>query len=151
MSKSKKELALQEDSFLNDSQIFERVANIIETRKYRAGVYANCEITLMYWEVGHYVNSIVLDGSRAKYGKRIVTELASLLMVKYGKTFDVHNLRRMMRFAEKFDDFQIVTELASQLSWSHFIEILPLKSNEARLYYANDSAERHLGTKELRR
>ena len=151
MSKSMKELALQEDSFLNDSQIFERVANIIETRKYRAGVYANCEITLMYWEVGHYVNSIVLDGNRAKYGKRIVTELASLLMVKYGKTFDVHNLRRMMRFAEKFDDFQIVTELASQLSWSHFIEILPLKSNEARLYYANDSAERHLGTKELRR
>jgi len=57
----------------------------------------------------------------------------------------------MMRFAENFNDFQIVTELASKLSWSHFIEILPLKSNEARLFYANESAERRFGTKELRR
>jgi len=120
-------------------------------RKSHAGIYANREITLMYWEVGDYINSVVLGGSRAAYGKRIVTELASQLMIKYGNTFDVHNLRRMMRFAEKFEDFQIVTELASQLSWSHFIEILPIKSNEARLFYAKDSDERRLGTKELRR
>jgi len=94
---------------------------------------------------------VVLDGGRAAYGKQIVTELASKLMVKYGKTFDVHNLRRMMRFADRFNDFEIVTELASQLSWSHFIEILPLKSDEARFFYAKDASERHLGTKELRR
>ena len=151
MSKKKNELAVQSEKQIDEVEVFERVANIIETRKYRAGMYANREITLMHWEVGHYVNSVVLDGGRAAYGKRIVTELATKLMVKYGKTFDVHNLRRMMRFASKFDDFQIVTELASQLTWSHFIEILPLKSNEARLFYAKDSVERHLGTKELRR
>jgi predicted nuclease of restriction endonuclease-like (RecB) superfamily len=115
MSKKKNELAVQSETLLDGSQIFDKVSSIIETRKYRAGVYANCEITLMYWEVGHYVNSVVLDGGRAAYGKRIVTELAS------------------------------------QLSWSHFIEILPLKSEEARLFYAKDSAERRLGTKELRR
>ena len=151
MSKKKDELIAQGENQMDERKVFERVATIIETRKYRAGIYANCEVTLMYWEVGHYINSVALDGGRAAYGKRIVTELASKLMVKYGKTFDVHNLRRMMRFADKFDDFQIVTELASQLSWSHFIEILPLKSNEARLYYAKDTAERNLGTKELRR
>ena len=115
MSKKENELVKQVNARINDTEIFERVADIIETRKYRAGTYANFEITLMYWEVGHYVNSVVLDGGRATYGKRIVTELAS------------------------------------QLSWSHFIEILPLKSEEARLFYARDSAERHLGTKELRR
>ena len=125
MSKSRKGLAVINESLVDESQIFERVANIIESRKLRAGLFANQELTLMYWEVGDYINSVVLDGSRAAYGKRIVTELASQLMVKYGNTFDVHNLRRMMRFAEKFEDFQIVTELASQLSWSHFIEILP--------------------------
>jgi predicted nuclease of restriction endonuclease-like (RecB) superfamily len=57
----------------------------------------------------------------------------------------------MMRFAEKFDDFQIVAPLASQLSWSHFIELLPLTSQEARLYYANEAATRHFGKIELRR
>ena len=116
MSNKKNELAIKSETQVDELLIFDKVSSIIETRKYRAGVYANCEITLMYWEVGHYVNSVVLDGSRAAYGKRIVAELASQLQAKYGKTFDVHNLRRMMRFAEKFNDFEIVTELASQLS-----------------------------------
>ena len=151
MAKKKNEIIAHGEVQVSDTQIFKHVANIIESRKYRAGIFANCEITLMYWEIGHYVNSIVLDGGRAAYGKRIVAELASKLMVKYGKTFDVHNLRRMMRFSDKFDDFEIVTELASQLSWSHFIEILPLKSQEARLFYARDASMRNLGTKELRR
>ncbi|MCL2544629.1 MAG: PDDEXK nuclease domain-containing protein [Clostridia bacterium] len=150
MSKKENKLAVKGESQMDEAQIFDYVANIIETRKSRAGAYANREVTLMYWEVGQYVNSVVLDGSRAAYGKQIVTMLASQLVAKYGRTFDVHNLRRMMRFAEKFDDFQIVTELASQLSWSHFIEILPLKSDEARLFYANESAQHRLGTKELR-
>ena len=101
MSKKKNEIAMLSESHIGDAQIFECVANIIESRKYRAGVFANCEITLMYWEVGEYINSVVLDGSRAKYGKRIVTELASQLVVKYGKTFDVHNLRRKMRFFKR--------------------------------------------------
>ena len=100
MSKNKNEIITQ-------SLIFDNVSNIIETRKANAGAYANREVTLMYWEVGHYINSVVLNSSRAAYGKRIITELASKLMTKYGKTFNIHNLRRMMRFAEKFDDFQI--------------------------------------------
>ncbi|MCL1834405.1 MAG: PDDEXK nuclease domain-containing protein, partial [Leptospirales bacterium] len=33
----------------------------------------------------------------------------------------------------------------------HFIEILPLKSEEARLYYATEAAARRLGVRELRR
>jgi predicted nuclease of restriction endonuclease-like (RecB) superfamily len=37
------------------------------------------------------------------------------------------------------------------LNWSHFIELLTLKSDEARLYYANDAATRNYGAKELRR
>jgi len=151
MPKNKKEPAVQNEARISEIQIFEKVSGIIETRKYRAGMFANSEITIMYWEIGHYINSMVLAGGRAVYGKRIVTELASQLVVKYGKTFDTHNLRRMMRFADKFNDFKIVTELASQLSWSHFIEILPIKSEEARMYYAKDAGERHLGTKELRR
>jgi predicted nuclease of restriction endonuclease-like (RecB) superfamily len=37
------------------------------------------------------------------------------------------------------------------LSWSHIIELLPLKSTDAQLYYANDVAERNLGVHEPRR
>jgi len=151
MSKSKKELAVQGEVLVDESQLFECVASIIESRKSRSWAYANREVTLMYWEVGHYVNSVVLDGSRAAYGKQIVTTLSSQLMVKYGKTFDVHSLRRMMRFAERFSDFEIVTTLSSQLSWSHFLDILPVKTDEARLFYANEAVQRNLSVQDLRR
>jgi predicted nuclease of restriction endonuclease-like (RecB) superfamily len=105
----------------------------------------------MFWEVGGYINSVILDGKRAEYGKKILTALAAKLVQKYGKNFSERNLYRMMLFAERFDDVEILPPLAAKLSWSHFIELLPLKSNEARLYYANDVATRGYGTKELRR
>jgi predicted nuclease of restriction endonuclease-like (RecB) superfamily len=151
MGRTKNELAKQGETQINESQIFERVASIIESRKIRAGTFANREITLMYWEVGQYVNSVVLDGSRAAYGKRIVSTLSTQLQSKYGKTFDLQNLRRMMRFAERFSDFEIVSTLSIQLSWSHFVEVLSQKTDDARLYYAKEAAERNFGIQDLRR
>jgi predicted nuclease of restriction endonuclease-like (RecB) superfamily len=144
-------LVASDVSSIDEARLFECVSEIIENGKFRAGAYANREITLMYWEIGRYVNSIILDSKRAEYGKKIVSALATQLVLKYGKSFDLRNLRRMMQFSELFADFEIVSELATQLSWSHFVELLPLKSDEARLYYANDSANRNYGTKELRR
>ena len=57
----------------------------------------------------------------------------------------------MVQFAEIFPDIKIVSPLATQLSWSLFTEILPLETQEARLFYANDAAARNLGKRELRR
>jgi predicted nuclease of restriction endonuclease-like (RecB) superfamily len=148
---SKKNKSLpQKNKQINETSLFTHISKIIEKRKYRAGMYANREVTLMYWEIGHYISSVVLGEERAEYGKKIVTTLSSQLVKKYGQAFDIHNIRRMIRFAEKFNNLRIVTPLASQLSWSHFIEILPLETEKARLYYANDAITRNLGIRELR-
>ena len=151
MSKKKQEITIQSDNQPDETQIFERVAEIIETRKSRAGAYANREVTLMYWDVGHYINSVVLDDGRAEYGKKILPELAAKLIAKYGNSFSERNLYRMMLFAERFADTTILPTLSAKLSWSHIIELLPLKSKKAQLYYAQDVAERNLGVRELRR
>jgi predicted nuclease of restriction endonuclease-like (RecB) superfamily len=42
----------------------------------------------------------------------------------------------MLKFAELFPDEQIVATLSQQLSWSHFVEILPLKEPLKRDFYA---------------
>jgi predicted nuclease of restriction endonuclease-like (RecB) superfamily len=73
------------------------------------------------------------------------------LVKTYGQSFTERNLYRMMLFAERFSDREILPELTAKLSWSHFIELLPLKSDEARLYYANDAIARNYGSIELRR
>jgi len=151
MDKKKQESVSAKEMQIDEATLLDRVVGIIEKRKHHAGSFANREITLMYWEIGRYISSLLLNGKRAEYGKQIVATLSQQLIEKYGKSFDIQNVRRMMRFAEKFDDFEIVSELATQLSWTHFVEILPIKSDEARLYYANEAAKSHLSTKELRR
>jgi hypothetical protein len=57
----------------------------------------------------------------------------------------------VFQIAELFPDLKIVSTLSTQLSWSHFIEILPLETEKARLYYANDAITRNFGIRELRR
>jgi predicted nuclease of restriction endonuclease-like (RecB) superfamily len=56
----------------------------------------------------------------------------------------------MMQFAEQFLDFGIVSQTATQLSWAHFIEILPIKSQEAKMYYLNEAARGMIGRNGLR-
>jgi predicted nuclease of restriction endonuclease-like (RecB) superfamily len=104
----------------------------------------------MYWEIGRYIGSVLLCGERAEYGRKIVATLSSQWVRKYGSSFELRNLRRMIQFAELFPNLSIVSPLATQLSWSHFIEILPLETEKARLFYANEAAARHLGKMELR-
>ena len=136
---------------IDEGLLFKKIVAIIEKRKYRAITQVTQETTVMFWEVGQYINLVVLDNKRAAYGKKILTELAAKLIRSYGKTFSERNLYRMALFAERFPDKKILPPLAAKLSWSHIIELLPLKTDEARIYYANEAAIRNYGAKELRR
>jgi predicted nuclease of restriction endonuclease-like (RecB) superfamily len=106
---------------------------------------------MLFWNVGKRINEDILQNKRAKYGKQFVATLSQQLETKYGKTFEKTNLTRMMKFAEVFPEFEIVATLSRQLSWSHFRELIPLKDEKARLFYANEVAERNFGVRELRR
>jgi hypothetical protein len=137
MPKKKKELAIQSVSSVDETALFNDVSQIIERRKYRAQAQVNHESVLMFWEVGKHIGSVLLGGERAEYGKRIVVPLAQQLQVKYGSSYEYTNVTRMIKFAARFPDFEIVVPLAQQLSWSHFIALLPIKSDEAFWFYAN--------------
>lgn len=60
-------------------------------------------------------------------------------------------LRRMLRFTEQFQNVSIVLPLTQQLSWSHFLILIPLKTFEAKIFYANLATEGALGKRELRK
>ena len=63
---------------------------------------------------------------------------------------EIHLYVGLERFAERFADYEIVATLSPQLSWSYIIELIPLKSDEARIYYAQDVLNRRHGVRELR-
>ncbi|MBU4478754.1 MAG: DUF1016 family protein [Candidatus Omnitrophica bacterium] len=65
----------------------------------------------------------------------IVPTLSAQLIQDYGKNFEAKNLWRMIQFAEYFPKEEIVVTLSRQLSWSHFIEIIPVKDQLAREFY----------------
>jgi len=138
-------------TLIDEKSLFDCISSIIENRKFRAQAKANQESILMFWEVGKYISSIVLEGERASYGKQIVVTLAQQLQEKYGSSFDYTNVTRMIKFSLRFPDVEILVPLAQQLSWSHFVALLPIKSDEAFMFYAKDAAARNLGKRELRR
>ena len=56
-----------------------------------------------------------------------------------------------MQFAEQFKDFEIVVPLSRQLSWSNFVELLPLKTIEAKIFYGQNASNNLFEIRELRR
>ena len=133
-----------------EQKLFDDISQLIEQGRRTISTQANSTAILTFWQIGKRVNDVILKNKRAEYGKQIVSTLSTQLKTKYGKSFEFRNLRRMMQFADDFSDIEIVSTLSTQLSWSHFMELLPLKTDEARLFYAKDAAERNLGVRELR-
>nr|EKX2345430.1 DUF1016 family protein [Pseudomonas aeruginosa] len=93
--------------------------------------------------MGQRIRTQVLDGRRGAYGKEVLPTLAAQLAKEYGGSFAEQNLRRMVQFAATFPDEQILVSLIRELSWTHFIALIPLKDPLQRDYYAQmASAER---------
>lgn len=118
------------------------VKNIINNGKAKVAAIANAGINMSYWQIGERINREVLGNKRAQYGKRIVSTLATQLQYEYGgNEYNERNIRRMMQFARLFPDPQIVSTISTQLTWSHIIEILPLKDEIHREFYLTMAAE----------
>jgi predicted nuclease of restriction endonuclease-like (RecB) superfamily len=110
----------------------------------------NSGVVLTFWEVGKRVNEEILGNERAEYGKQIVSTVSTQLQTRYGSNFALRSLRRMLQFAAQYSDAEIVSTLSTQLSWCHIIELLPIKSMEAKLYYAEEAATGNLSVHDLR-
>lgn len=127
------------------------LSEIIESGRRNVVAQVNRTLTLVYWQVGYRVYQEILGAERAEYGKEIVPTVSRELENRFGRSFSERNLRRMIQFSELFPDFEIVAPLATQLSWSHFVELLPIKNAEARIFYAQKSAEENWSKRQLRK
>ena len=106
--------------------LMQQLRELIENTRKRVASVVSDEKTQLYWNVGNAVNTFVLQGSRAEYGKQIVVSVSRQLAVEYGNSFEEKNLRRMMQFATEYQDFEIVASLIRQLPWSHFTLLIPI-------------------------
>ena len=111
-----------------EKTLYNDISAMIEQTRHAIYAQASGSTVLLFWKIGQRINNDILENKRADYGKQIVSQLATQLTTKYGRSFEARNLRRMMQFSEQFLSFEIVSQAATQLSWACFVEILPLKS-----------------------
>ena len=143
---------LKTNSASNRSKaLLQELRALIDQGQRQAVAAVNSALTLTYWHVGKRINDEALHSERAEYGKQVIASLAKELVAQYGKSFEARNLRRMMQFAEVFPDFKIVSPLVSQLSWTHFIILMTLPTDEARLFCARLAIESKWSKRELQR
>ena len=131
--------------------LHDELRDLISASRQRLASAVNAELTLLYWQIGERLTSEVLGGERARYGAQLMNRLGNLLTQEFGRGFEAKNLRRMVQFAQVFADRAIVATLSRQLSWSHVVALLPLKSADARRHYTEQAVMERWSVRELRK
>ena len=121
---------------VDEASLLTDLRSLIQAARQRVATVANATQTMLYWHVGRRLLKENLQDTRAAYGKRILATVSQELRAEFGDGFTLRSLYRSIQFFELFPDEAIVSTLSAQLSWSHFIELLPLKDPLARDFYA---------------
>jgi len=134
----------------DQDSLYIEIRGLIASSRQRLAGAVNAELTRLYWNVGQRLATVVLGGERAQYGIQLMARLGQQLTMEFGRGFEAKNLRRMVQFAQAFQEPEIVASLMRQLSWTHFLQLIPLKTEQARHFYAQQCAQERWSVRELR-
>lgn len=139
---------IKEDKYNYD---FDKIIEMIETRRNNAYRKVNEELISLYWDVGKFVSEKIQNN---KWGSKVVDNLASFIKEKYPslKGFNRRGIYRMKQFYELYKDDEIVSPLVTQLSWTNNLLIMSgAKTKEAREFYIKMSIKNNYSKIELNR
>lgn len=102
-----------------------------------------------YYNVGKLIIEAQGGEKRAKYGDGLIKEYSQRLIIELNdKKYSYRNLMNMRKFYLLFRDKK-VNALRSQLSWSHYRELLSIKNFDEIIYYINLAISNSLEYREL--
>ena len=104
-----------------DNETYERVKDYSKER----------HRVITYYEIGK-----LLYEAGGKYGDNIINEYSKKLVIEVGKKYNRRTLFRMRQFYRTFSN-EKVSPLVTQLSWSHYSELLSIKNDDKLSYYLN--------------
>ncbi len=87
---------------------------------------------------------------RAKYGDSLIKEYSLKLSKEIDKKYSYRTLFRMKQFYILFSNEKVST-LSTQLTWSHYVELLKFDDINKINYYIKITEEQNLGIRELRK
>lgn len=132
----------------NVTSVFEEIKDLVINSKHRVYSVVNTEMLNLYWNIGKIIMEIQQGDERATYGDAVLEKLSNKLTVEFGKGFSKRNLERMRKF---YICFPIATTVSSQLSWSHYLELIKIEEENKRSFYLKECENTRWSVRELQR
>lgn len=134
---------------INSAKVFDKIAGLIEQARRKVASTINQEMVLLYWNIGKTIKEEIMKSKRAEYGEKIVQSLTAQLVPKYGRGFSKRNLWYMIELYESYPILQSLLGEFKGLSWTHIINLLPIKDDLKRKFYTTLCQKEHWSTRTL--
>lgn len=108
----------------------------------------NTEMINLYWNIGKMIVEKQEGHNRAKYGDYLIESLSIQLTNEFGKGFSTRNLKRMRKL---YLYYPKRTTMLSQLTWSHYLELIKIDDESKRNFYMNECINSNWDVRELQR
>lgn len=118
--------------------------------KIRQSRHVNISLTLLYWDLGYFIQSRITGRRYGTYGFRKIKLLSQQLTMMYGRSFSASNLHRMILFSELYPDRQTVETLSRKISWSHFTTLITIRNYKERAQLVNEVLDKSLSVRGLK-
>lgn len=126
------------DTYLN---FIDNIKNEIEKQRLSVVLSANASMICLYWNIGKAIlNKQAEEGWGSKVIDRISKDINDAFPDMSG--FSPRNIKYMRKFAEVWNDYEIMQRTAAQIPWRSNILLLDKLSNQdERVWYAQKTLE----------
>ena len=135
---------INHDNEINN--IFDNIKDLVINSRNKVYQTVNTEMLNLYWNIGASIMEIQQGDERANYGDAVLEKLSQKLTNEFGKGFSKRNLERMRKF---YICFPIATTVSSQLSWSHYLELIKIDEDSKRNFYIKETINSKWSVREL--
>ena len=135
----------------NDNEFnsfFNNIKDLVINSRNKVYQTVNTEMLNLYWNIGKIIMEIQQGDERASYGDAVLEKLSQKLTNEFGKGFSSRNLRTMRKFYLMYPNWKTVS---SQLSWSHYLELIKIEEVNKRNFYLNECINSKWSVRELQR
>ena len=130
------------------NSFFNNIKELVINSRNKVYQTVNTEMLNLYWSIGKAIIEVQQGSERARYGDTVLNKLSEKLTNEFGKGFSKRNLERMRKF---YMYFPIATTVSSQLSWSHYSELIKIDEKSKRNFYLNECINSKWSVRELQR
>lgn len=109
--------------------VVENIKEQIRSAQHKAILNANKKMLILYLNIGKVINE------NSTWGSKFLSKLSSEITSEFPSTkgFSVRNFKNMARFYREYPEIEFGQSVTTQITWTHNIEILRVKSKEKDL------------------